>query len=56
MGSPSFRGSEKCGKIEGAAGVGWTGGSPGGYVEPLVDSAEPPAPGPLLFPLNLPVF
>ena len=31
-------------------------GEAGGYVEPLIDSADPPAPGCLLFPLSLPVF
>lgn len=31
-------------------------GSPGGYVEPLIDKADPPGTGPLLFPLSLPVF
>lgn len=56
MGSPSFRGSENCGEIERAVGVGVDGESPGSYIEPLVDSADPPALGPLLFPLSLPVF
>lgn len=31
-------------------------GEAGGYVEPLIDSADPPASGPLLSPLSLPVF
>lgn len=44
------------GRLKGQHGVGWTGESPGGYVEPLIDSADPPASGCLLFPLSLPVF
>lgn len=44
------------GRLGGQQGLGWTWGSPGGYVEPLIDGADPPAPGPLLFPLSLPVF
>lgn len=44
------------GRLGGQRQLGWTGGSPGGYVEPLIDSADSPALGPLLFPLSLPVF
>lgn len=51
-----LEGQKTVGRLGEQQGLGWTVGSPGSYVEPLIDGADPPAPGPLLFPLSLPVF
>jgi hypothetical protein len=49
-------GSRTSGKIGRAAGEGQIEPSPGSYIEPLIDRANPPASGPLLLALCFPVF
>lgn len=56
MGSTDLEDQETLGRLGGQQESGQPEPSPGSYIEPLIDSADPPASGPLLLSLCFPVF